>query len=71
MAALLAFFDAQTAAAATAAAVGGGGAAVAEYKATMHAVAQACHAMAQDKAGSGFDVCAAVHGCNGYVRFSK
>ena len=71
VAALLAFFDAQTAAAATAAAVGGGGAAVAEYKATVHAVAQACHAMAQGKVGSGFDVCAAVHGCNGYVRFSK
>ena len=51
--------------------VGDAGEVGVEARRVVHVVAQACHAMAQGKVGSGFDVCAAVHGCNSYVRFSK
>merc|ERR1719261_2284698 len=34
-------------------------------------VAQICHAVAQGKVGSGFDVCAATWGSHCYTRFSK
>jgi phosphomevalonate kinase len=38
--------------------------------ALVHKVAQVCHAAAQGKIGSGFDVCAAVYGSAEYVRYS-
>lgn len=39
--------------------------------ALVHEVAQVCHAAAQGKIGSGFDVCAAVYGSAEYVRYDK
>lgn len=39
-------------------------------RSTVHNIAQLCHCGAQGKIGSGFDIAAAVHGSQSYVRFS-
>lgn len=41
-----------------------------EDRSVLHNLAQLCHAIAQGKIGSGFDISAAVHGSQVYTRFS-